>query len=108
MNRKGIVCSDCIDGYGLGLFSFVLYKLLKKPFKPVFVLIKQKLPQVKSQLLQICCTGHHGDSLRARGEEQGNTNNDCDDIQLPDRVEHPELYNNNHSKRLTLRRSKSY
>ena len=90
----------------LGLLSFVLYKLLKKPLKPVFALIKQKLPQVKSRLLLICCNGHVGD--RARDEEQGTTNNDCDDIQLPDRVEHPEHYNNVHGKRLTLRRSKSY
>ena len=85
----------------LGLFSFVIYKLLKKLLKPVFVLIKQKLPQVKSQLPLICCKGHVGD--RARDEEQGATDNDGDEIQLPDRVVHPELYVHRR-----LRRSKSY
>ena len=85
----------------LGLFSFVIYKLLKKLLKPVFAQIKQKLPQVKSRLLLICCKGHVGD--RARDEEQGATVNDCDEIQLPDRVVHPELYVHRR-----LRRSKSY
>ena len=89
----------------LGLFCFVIYKLLKNPLKPVFVLLKLKLPQVKSQLLLICGKGYNSD--RTRDEEQGTTNNDCDDIQLPDRVVHPELYNGIY-KRLTLRRSKSY
>ena len=84
----------------LGLFSFVIYKLLKKLLKPVFVLIKQKLPQVKSRLLLICCKGHVGD--RVRDEEQGATDDDCDEIQLPDRVVHPELYVHRR-----LRRSKS-
>ena len=89
----------------LGLLSFVVYRLLKKPLKSLFVPIKQKLAQVRSQLLLICCKEHNSD--RARDEEQGHTNNDCDDIQLPDRVVHSELYNVSH-KRLTLRRSKSY
>ena len=79
----------------LGLFSFVVYKLLKKPFKPVFVQIKQKLPQVKSQLLLTCCKGHINIGDRARDEEQGSTNNDRDEIQLPDRIVHPELYTEN-------------
>ena len=74
----------------LGLFSLVLYKLLKKPLKPVFASIKQKLLQVKSRLLLICCNSHNSD--RARDEEQGSTNNDCDEIQLPDRIVHPEVY----------------
>ena len=87
------------------LFWFVIYRLSKKPLKPVFAQIKQKLLQVKSRLLLICCNGHNGD--RARDEEQGTTNNDCDDSQLPDRIVHPELYNVSH-KRLILRRSKSY
>ena len=71
----------------LGLFSFVMYKLLKKPLKGAFIVIKQKLPLVK---LRFCCSGHKDD--RARDEEQGNTDNDRDEIQLPDRIVHPELY----------------
>ena len=74
----------------LGLFSFVVYKLLKKPLKTVFILIKPTLPRVRSQLLLICCNGHKSD--RARDEEQGSTNSDRDEIQLPDRIVHPELY----------------
>ena len=56
----------------------------------MFVLIKPKLPRVRSQLLLICCNGHK--SGRARDEEQGSTNSDRDGIQLPDRIVHPELY----------------
>ena len=76
----------------LGLFSFIIYKLLKKPLRIAFVKIKQKLPPVKSRLLVICCKKHVDD--RAQNEEQGNTiNRDHDaEIQLPDRIVHPELY----------------
>ena len=73
----------------LGLFSFVVYKLLKKQLKIVFASVKQKLPLVKQSLL-VCCDGHKDD--RAQDEEQGNTKNNHDDAQLPDRVVHPELY----------------
>ena len=69
----------------LGLYSFVIYKLLKKPLKIIFTSIKQKLPPVKQSLLT-CCNRHKDDS--AQDEEQGNH----DEAQLPDRIVHPELY----------------
>ena len=71
----------------LGLFSFVIYKLLKKPLKPVFSQIKYKLPQVRSWLLLICCKGHNSDGVR--DEEQEGTNNDSDILDL---IVNPELY----------------
>ena len=74
----------------LGLLSFVMYKLFKKPLKRVFVKIKEKLPQVK---LQWCCSGCKDDGVRDGQEEQGNTDNGRnDDVQLPDQIVHPELY----------------
>ena len=72
----------------LGLSSFIIYKVLKKPLTRAFVWIKQKLPQVKERWLMICCKGR--EDGRALG---GNTDSDRDEIQLPDRIEHPELYN---------------
>ena len=74
----------------LGLFSFVIYKLLKKSIKLVLSPVKQKLQQVK-QLLLICCNGHIRDD-GAQDEEQENTENNHIEAQLPDRVVHPELY----------------
>ena len=72
----------------IGLLGFVVYKLFKKPLKRVFVKIKEKLPQVK---LQWCCSGRKDDGVR--DEEQGNADNGHDDeVQLPDRIVHPELY----------------
>ena len=73
----------------LGLFSFVIYKLTKKPLKMIFTSVKQKLPQVKRSLLT-CCNGHKDD--RAQDEEKGNNENNHDEDQLPDRIMHPELY----------------
>ena len=73
----------------LGLFSFVVYKLLKKPFKGTFTLVKQKFSSIKQSVL-VCYDGHNDD--RAQDEEQGNIENNCDEAQLPDRVVHPELY----------------
>ena len=73
----------------VGLFCFVIYELLKKPLKIVFTSVKQKLLLIKQSLL-ICFDGHKDD--RAQDEEQGNTENCCDEIQLPDRIIHPELY----------------
>ena len=75
----------------LGLFSFVIYKLMKKPLKMIFTLVKQKLPpMIKRSLLTACCNGHKDD--RAQDEEQGNVENNHNEDQLPDRVVHPELY----------------
>ena len=75
----------------LGLFSFVIYKLFKKPLKRVFIQVKQNLPHIKLCLLVNCCKRHTDD--RARNEEQGNTDSDHDvELQLPDRIVHPELY----------------
>ena len=54
----------------LGLFSFVIYKLLKKSIKLVLSPVKQKLQQVK-QLLLTCCNGHIRDD-GAQDEEQEN------------------------------------
>ena len=76
----------------LGLLSFVICKLLKKPLKRAFVKIKEKLPQVK---LRWCCSGRKDDGVSSRDdqEEQGNPiNGHDDDIQLPDRIVHPEAY----------------
>ena len=74
----------------LGLLSFVVYKLFKKPLQRAFVKIKEKLPQVK---LQWCCSGRKDDGVRDDQEEQGNADNGRDDdVQLPDRIVHPELY----------------
>ena len=79
----------------LGLFSFVVYKLMKKQLKMLFSLIEQKLPaSVKQKLQQVkqsqlaCCNGHKDD--RTQDEEQGKNNHH--EAQLPDRVVHPELY----------------
>ena len=72
-----------------GLFSFVVYKLLKKPLKIVFALVRQKLPPVKQSPLT-CCSGHKDDT--AQDEELGNTERNHDEAQLPDRIVHPELY----------------
>ena len=75
----------------LGLFSFVIYRLVEKPLKMIFTLVKQKLtPIIKQSLLATCCNGHKDD--RAQDEEQGNIENNHDEDQLPDRVVHPELY----------------
>ena len=65
----------------VGLFSFIIYKLLKKPLKIVFIVIKQTLLQIKQSLLT-CCNGGHKDD-RAQDEEQGNTESNCDEAQLP-------------------------
>ena len=56
----------------------------------MFVKIKEKLPQVK---LWWCCSGRKDDGVRDDQEEQGNpVNGRDDDIQLPDRIVHPEAY----------------
>ena len=74
----------------LGLLSFVIYKLFKKPLKRAFVKIKEKLPQVK---LRWCCSGRKDDGVRDDQEEQGKpVNGHDDDIQFPDRIVHPEAY----------------
>ena len=74
----------------IGLLGFVVYKLFKKPLKRAFVKIKEKLPQVK---LRWCCSGRKDDGVRDDQEEQGNpVNGHDDDIQLPDRIVHPEAY----------------
>ena len=54
----------------LGLFSFIVYKLMKKLLKIVFTSVKPKLPLDK-QLLLICCGGHKDD--KAQDEEQKKT-----------------------------------
>ena len=70
-----------------GLLGFVMYKLFKKPLKRTF---KEKWPQVK---LRRCCSGHKDDGVRDDREEQRNANNGRDDnVQLPDRILHPEVY----------------
>ena len=72
----------------IGMLSFVVYKLFNKPLKEVFIKIKQKLLQVK---LQWCCSGRKDNGVR--DEEQGNIDDGPDaEIQLPDRIVHPELY----------------
>jgi hypothetical protein len=73
----------------LGLYSFVAYKLLKKPLKHVFTSkpVKWLLLLVSQSLL--VCKGHGGQEVH---EEEGNTENNLDEIQLPDRIVHPELY----------------
>jgi hypothetical protein len=73
----------------LGLYSFVAYKLLKKPLKNVFTSkpVKRLLLLVNQSLL--ACKGHGGQEVH---EEEGNTENNLDEIQLPDRIVHPELY----------------
>ena len=71
----------------LGLFSFVIYKLLKKQLKTLFASLKQKLPLVKQSLQTGCRDG------RAQDEEgQETAGNNHTQAQLPDRVVHPELY----------------
>ena len=72
----------------IGMLSFVIYKLFNKPLKEAFIKIRQKLLQAK---LQWCCSGHKDDGLR--DEEQGNIDEGADAaIQFPDRIVHPELY----------------
>ena len=74
----------------IGLLSFIVYKLFKKPLKRAFVKIKERLPQVK---LRWCCSGCKDDGVRDDQEEQGNADNGHDDdIQFPDRIVHPEAY----------------
>ena len=75
----------------IGLLGFVVYKLLKKPLKRAFVKMKEKLPQVK---LRWCCSGRKDDGVSSRDDqEQGNpVDGHDDDIQLPDRIVHPEAY----------------
>jgi hypothetical protein len=68
----------------LGLYSFIAYKLLKKPLKTV----KRKLLLV-NQSLRLVCKSHGGQEVH---EEEGDTENNLDEIQLPDRIVHPELY----------------
>lgn len=80
----------------LGLFCFVVYRvLLKKPLKRAFLLIKQKLPQVKSQILKFWCNGCGGDHRGQAGDvEHGTTYGGYNEThdQLQHRVEHPQLY----------------
>ena len=78
-----------VPALGLALFGFVMYKLLEKPLKTVYTSVKQKLLLVKQSLLT-CCDVHKDD--RAQDEEQGNTENNHDDVQLPDQIMHSELY----------------
>ena len=73
----------------LGLSSFVVYKILKKPLKFMLTLVKLKLQLVKQSLLA-CCSGQKDDTVQ--DEEHGSTENNHDEAQLPDRVVHPELY----------------
>ena len=70
------------------LFCFIVYKLLKKPLKGAYILIKQRLPQAR---LQLCCSSHK-DNRVTDEEHGGNTDIGGDEIQLPDRIVHPELY----------------
>ena len=73
----------------LGLFSFVVYKLLKKQLKTLFASLKQKLPLVKQSLRTGCRDGRS----RAEDEEgQETAGNNHTQAQLPDRIVHPELY----------------
>ena len=53
----------------LGLFSFLVYILFRKPLKVAYIPIKQKIAQVKFRLC--CCSGDKNDG--ASDEEQGNT-----------------------------------
>ena len=72
----------------IGMLSFVVYKLFNKPLKEAFIKIRQNLLQAK---LRWCCSGHKDDGVK--DEEQGNIDEGADVvIQLPDRIVHPELY----------------
>jgi hypothetical protein len=74
----------------LGLYSFFAYKLLKKPLKNIFTSkpVKRLLLLV-NQSLRLVCRGHGGQEIH---EEEGDTENNFDEIQLPDRIMHPEVY----------------
>jgi hypothetical protein len=63
---------------------------LKRPLKNVFNSkpVKRKLLLV-NQSLRLVCKSHGGQEVH---EEEGDTENNLDEIQLPDRIVHPELY----------------
>ena len=73
----------------LGLFSYVVYQVVfKKPLKKVILLLKQKLPRLKSKILPVC--------INRRGNGGAQAGNVEVNDQLPDRVERPQLYTYTH------------
>ena len=73
----------------LGLYSYVVYRVIfKKPLKKAILLLKQKLPRLKSKILPICINRRGNGGAQAGNVEQGNEFND----QLPDRIVRPQLY----------------
>ena len=77
----------------LGLYSYVVYQVIfKKPLKKAILLLKKKLPRLKSKILPICINRRGDGGAQAGNVEQGNELND----QLPDRVERPQLYTYTH------------
>ena len=74
----------------LGLFSYVVYRVIfKRPLKKVILLIKQKLPQLKSKILSVRI--NRRSQAQAGNVEHGLSTYETND-QLPDRVVCPQLY----------------
>ena len=69
----------------LALFSYVIYRVIfKKPLKKAILLLKQKLPRLKSKILPVF--------INRRGNGGAQAGNVELNDQLPDRVERPQLY----------------
>ena len=73
----------------LGLYSYVVYRVIfKKPLKKAILLLKQKLPPLKSKILSVCINRRENGGAQAGNVELND--------QLPDRVERPQLYTYTH------------
>ena len=78
----------------LGLFSYIIYRVIfKRPLKKIILLIKQKLPRLKSKILSVRINRRsQGDNEAQAGNvEHGLSTYETND-QLPDRVVCPQLY----------------
>ena len=73
----------------LGIYSYIVYRVIfKKPLKKAILLLKQKLPRLKSKILPVC--------INRRGNGGAQAGNVELNDQLPDRVERPQLYTYTH------------
>ena len=77
----------------LGLFSYIVYRVIfEKPLKKAILLLKQKLPQLKSKILPVCINRRRDGGAQAGNVEQGNAYHNEINDQLPDRIVRPQLY----------------
>ena len=74
---------------GLGLIAYICFRLLKNRCSKLLPKVRTKMPSFKSRLL--CCMRANLDEKEVENGQQ-QKGNDTEDIDLPDRVLHPEVY----------------